>query len=286
MKSEGGKDEARDPESLALEAELAMKVEALIARFKAQSNEERGVVDPKTAAEDLVEKAYEEDDLVAARVLVEEALVLHSDCVIAYLHLADLATEHEEAAAWLAKAVEAGDRELGRMPAPMMRQTPEVRNYLRARQRLADTLWLLQRHDQAVEQFKELLKLNPRDDQGIRYTLAAALLELGRDTEVQSLLLAYEKDDSASWEFCRALVTFRSEGDTPVSRNQLQKAKKRNRFVEIYLTGAKDPPRNRVGWDGSDLEFEAMEYVEKGSRPWLSTPGAMEWIKAVVASDS
>ena len=274
-----------DPEAaadaLALEAELAAKMEALIAKF---TSEPKGKGhDPRSAAEQLVEQAYEEEDPQVAVELVQQALVLHADCTMAYLHLADLAEGPEEAARWLTQAVESGERELGGGLSPKVLgsfgQSPAARDSLRARQRLGETLWQLQRHDHAVEHFKELLKLNPRDHQGIRYILAAALLELGRDADAEALLNAYAKDDSAAWEFQRTLLAFRREGDTVSSRNQFQKAKTSNTYIVLYLTGIKARPRNRWNWNGSDLEFEALDYVEQSQRAWESTPGAIDWLR-------
>ena len=39
--------------------------------------------------------------------------------------------------------------------------------------------------------WRDLLRLNPNDNQGIRYVLAARLLELGRDRELAVLLKAH-----------------------------------------------------------------------------------------------
>jgi hypothetical protein len=45
-----------------------------------------------------------------------------------------------------------------------------------------------------VAHYRGLLKLNPNDNQGIRYILASCLLKLGCDEEVASLLKQYEDD--------------------------------------------------------------------------------------------
>ena len=45
----------------------------------------------------------------------------------------------------------------------------ETRPYMRARAALAATLWRLGRREEAVEHQRELLRLNPRDNQGLRY---------------------------------------------------------------------------------------------------------------------
>jgi hypothetical protein len=57
-----------------------------------------------------------------------------------------------------------------------------------------------------------MLKLNPNDNQGIRYVLAGCLLRRDNDSELKELLAAHE-DGSAFWLYTRALVAFRESGD-------------------------------------------------------------------------
>jgi hypothetical protein len=58
-----------------------------------------------------------------------------------------------------------------------------------------------------------MLKLNPNDNQGIRYVLAGCLLRQDNDSALKELLAAYE-DGNASWLYTRALVAFRESGDS------------------------------------------------------------------------
>jgi len=51
---------------------------------------------------------------------------------------------------------------------------------MRARAALAQCLWSLGKHEEAIGHYRELLRLNPSDNQGMRYLLAASLLELGK----------------------------------------------------------------------------------------------------------
>ncbi|HXY17585.1 MAG TPA: tetratricopeptide repeat protein [Gaiellaceae bacterium] len=52
----------------------------------------------------------------------------------------------------------------------------ETRPYMRARAALAALLWKLGRREEALEHARELLRLNPNDNQGIRYQQAKWLL--------------------------------------------------------------------------------------------------------------
>src|SRR5205823_3664226 len=74
----------------------------------------------------------------------------------------------------------------------------QTRPYLRARLGLAQTLWALARREEAVQHLQEMLRLNPNDNQGIRYTLAGFLLFLDRDEDLARLL-----EQSPELDSCR-----------------------------------------------------------------------------------
>jgi tetratricopeptide repeat protein len=44
--------------------------------------------------------------------------------------------------------------------------------YMRARLGLAHSLWTAGRRDEAVQHLQDMLRLNPGDNQGVRYTLS------------------------------------------------------------------------------------------------------------------
>ena len=64
---------------------------------------------------------------------------------------------------------------------------------MRARLGLAQCLWESGQRAQAVDHYAEMLRLNPNDNQGVRYLLLGALVDLDRDEEAQRLLQRYEQ---------------------------------------------------------------------------------------------
>ena len=68
---------------------------------------------------------------------------------------------------------------------------------MRARLGLATTLWEFARRDEAVGHLQDMLRLNPNDNQGVRYILAGFLLFLDRDDELGRLLDRYHEEGSA-----------------------------------------------------------------------------------------
>src|SRR5260221_8438810 len=83
-----------------------------------------------------------------------------------------------------------------------------MRPYMRARLGLAQTLQSLGRDDEALNHYRELVRLNPNDNQGARYRLIVALLELDVDDDAGALLFFGDR-----WkETHDGEVTFRAGG--------------------------------------------------------------------------
>jgi tetratricopeptide (TPR) repeat protein len=140
---------------------------------------------PLTKAQDLIYQAFEEPDPEKRAGLAKQALALSPDCADAHVLLAEQARTRKEALDLYQQAVAAGERAIG--PDTFREEVGhfwgllETRPYMRAREGLAHTLWTLGRREEAAEHLHDLLRLNPGDNQGVRYTLASWLLDLGRD---------------------------------------------------------------------------------------------------------
>jgi len=83
---------------------------------------------------------------------------------------------------------------------------------MRARAGLASALRQLGDDEAAIRHYREMLKLNPNDNQGIRYVFAACLLQRGEDAAVKELLAAYPDESSTCWLYTRTLLAFRDGG--------------------------------------------------------------------------
>jgi tetratricopeptide (TPR) repeat protein len=160
----------------------------------------------------------------------------------------------------------------------------ETRSYMRARHGLALTLWDRGQHERAIEHYVGMLVLNPNDNQGIRYLLLAAYLEIGADAKARKLLKRYKNDGMADWSYGAALVAFREVGDAEVSRKALAKAIKANSRVVGYFTGKRKLPRSLPLYvsPGGDDEAIACCHLLKGA--WSMTNGALEWLRSAASS--
>ncbi|MFQ6016861.1 MAG: hypothetical protein ACE5KF_01585 [Kiloniellaceae bacterium] len=156
----------------------------------------------------------------------------------------------------------------------------ETRPYMRARCGFAHALWASGEREEAVGHFQDMLRLNPNDNQGVRYILAAWYLELDRDDDLAALLEDYAEDGAAAWLYTRGLLAFRREGDSESSRVLLAEAFACNPHVSGYLLGKRKMPKAQPAFYAPGGEDEAVLYVADYAGGWARTPGALDWLGA------
>jgi len=240
-----------------------------------------------TRAQQVMYRAWEEPNPAKRIALAHEALSLSSQCADAYVLLAEEEADTLKRAFELYKqGMEAGARALG---AKYFRENMgyfwgllETRPYMRARQGLAETLWRLKRYEEAIEHYRELLRLNPGDNQGNRYALLDLLIQIERYEEALAVLKQYGDEWSAVWLYSRALLEFQKRGASATARRTLQQAVEENPFVPAYLIGQKRVPNRQVDYYGWGDESEAVYYVSEHLNYWRRISGAVEWLRAEI----
>jgi tetratricopeptide (TPR) repeat protein len=239
-------------------------------------------------AQDLMYRAWETTGRQARITLAKRALAISPLCADAYVLLAEESAESlEEAKALYARGVEAGELALG--PKTFKEDVGhfwgllETRPYMRARAGLAQALWTSGNRDEAIAHYREMLRLNPGDNQGLRYVLAAALLEIGDDEALQELLKAYDQDGSPYWTYTKALLAFRAAGATEQAGTLLAEAVRSNAHVPAFLSGGKELPKIAPDYITLGGEDEAAEYARDCGEAWRRTAGALDWLRQVAA---
>jgi tetratricopeptide (TPR) repeat protein len=236
----------------------------------------------KSRAQQLIYDAWETSDVELRESLAHEALALWPDCADAYVLLAGEADGLETKRALYEKGVAAGERELG--PATFVEDAShfwgllETRPYMRARAGLAGCLWALGRREEAVAHYQDMLRLNPNDNQGLRFVLAGHLVELGQDEALARLLSAYDEDATAHWAYTRALLAFRQGGPGDRANALLDEARKTNPHVPDFLLGRKRMQRHLPELVGFGDENEAIAYAVEGRSAWERSAGARDWL--------
>lgn len=236
---------------------------------------------PLEQAQEMIYQAWEASGRQRLK-LARQALTLSEDCADAYVLLAEEAGSLHDAKVLYEQGVAAGERALGSdifiEDVEHFWGILETRPYMRARAGLAECLWSLGHQEEAISHLQELLRLNPGDNQGIRYLLMYRLLECNDDTAVPQLLERYEDEATASWAYSRALWTFRQEGPSPLANKALKQAVEANPHVPHFLLGKKHLPKKLPPYVGFGDESEAACYVAQGLKVWRLIPGALEWL--------
>jgi tetratricopeptide (TPR) repeat protein len=244
-----------------------------------------GGVDNSAAAmaQKILDQAFATDDSDQRVTLAQKALEVSADCADAYVLLAENAASRKEALELYQKGVEAGTRALG----PEMYQEAagsfwgvlETRPLMRAKLGMAETLWTLGRRAEAVDQMQDMLRLNPSDNQGVRYTLCAWLLELDRDHDLAHLFNQFPEEETAAWAYYQTLLSYRRHGDTPETRAMLSQARKQNRHVPAFLLGNEPLPREQPATYAAGSRREAIIYATTSLAAWKATPGGLTWLR-------
>lgn len=247
-----------------------------------------GAPPPVTALEKAQELMYDAFEAAGRRriALAKQALAISADCADAYVLLAEEDAETDQAALRLyEQAVAAGERALGKelfeREAGHFWGILETRPYMRARAGLALTLWELDRRAEAIAHAQDMLRLNPGDNQGMRYNLLAWLLTEKRDQAASALMDEYD-EDNASFAYSRAILSFRREGDTPAGQKLMQKAFAANHFVPLLLIGVMAPPADEPEYYSDGDLSEAVMYLDANHGAWENTPGFVEWFADVL----
>jgi tetratricopeptide (TPR) repeat protein len=242
---------------------------------------------PLEQAQDLVYRAFEARGRRRIQ-LARKALELSADCADAYVVLAEESHAPEAAGALYEHGVAAGERALGpdvfAQEAGHFWGIVSTRPYMRARLGLAHNLEELGRPDEAIGHYRELIRLDAGDHQGVRYSLLAALLRAGRDAETAALLEQFGDEPTALWRYGRALAVFRREGDSRAARECLRTALRTNRHVPQYLTDEVDWPGPEPTTYVPGSREEAVICDSDLGEAWRTTPDAIRWLRAQAPS--
>lgn len=233
-------------------------------------------------AQDLAYEGWEKSSARQRDKIAHQALAISPDAVDAYLLQAHDAASWEEATELCAQALAAAERLLGPDPFNAYKDgfwgVAITRPYMRARFALGYTLWRQGKRAEAQAHFDDLLRLNPNDNQGVRYVLAALLFEQGKDEEVRRVTDTYAQDALSHWAYNRAFWQFRQRGDSPQAQQKLMRALSLNPYVPPLLLGQRQPRSWELQFIEPGGESEAVEYAHLYRDAWTMTPGALEWL--------
>lgn len=242
---------------------------------------------PLEQAQALVYQAHEERSPKRRATLARRALDISPDCADAYDLLSTLEPDVSKRLVLLEAGVAAGRRAIGEENfaewAGHFWGVVETRPFMRCYVGAAELLWIaVGNRARAIEIFRDMLRLNPGDNQGVRYMLSSCLLQEptpAAQLALVKLLKDYADDASANWAYNRALLLFQQRGrPTEAADRALRESLKSNPHVAPLLLGEQPMPKSLPQYVGVGDQNEAVDYVAFATKAWHATPGALEWL--------
>lgn len=228
-------------------------------------------------------EAMANEDWELAQHEAMKAIKLDPNCVDALTVMSQLGSENEtELIDNLRRTVERGEKSLGtkffQENVGWFWGLLETRPYMRARAQLAGLLSESGRVDEAIGHWEEMLRLNPNDNQGIRYPLLGGYLERENLQGVERVFSEYPDEGSAMFAWARVLANFLAGSESDAAK-ALAEARKANEHVEAYLIGRKKMPADGPGYYSPGEPSEAIVCMFEIGSAWKKHPAAIDWLK-------
>ncbi len=131
---------------------------------------------------------------------------------------------------------------------------------------------------EAIGHFEAMLELNPNDNQGNRDPLLGCYLAAGNLEGARRLLKDYGGAGLAVFAWGRVLERYLSN-DPAGAAAALKEARKKNRHVEAFLTGARSLPEEREPYYQPGHESEAILAADFLLPAWRRHPDVVAWLR-------
>ncbi len=235
-------------------------------------------------AQQLCYQAMESDSIKQRKALCRRALGMHPDCCDALTLLVEIECRTPaDRIDRLRAAVEAGERSLGPEAFKDLKgefwSILDTRPFMRAKAMLAEALSESSQTDEALRHWREMLELNPNDNQGARHRVLGVLLAKQEGAEAARLWSRYHESASAWWLWGRVLIAL-LKSDRAAARRSLAEARDFAPEAEKYLTDSHALPDRMPDWYTPGEESEAVAACADLLPGWRATPGAQAWLRA------
>ena len=239
-------------------------------------------------ANDLMYDAYDCPPAKGKK-LANDALKLDPENIRALNFMAELEKSPEGSLKLYQKAMDSGKKQFGES---FIKENKghfwlmiETRPYMTAKLGFAHCLEALDWNDEAINEYNELLELNPSDNQGVRYMLASLLLSTSKFNLFAELYKKFKDEKSTFWLFNYALYLYVTEGATAKANNALLLANKENSNVIDFMTQRKQMIKNPKGHYSPGDENEATYYLMDNFRSWMNIENTLDWLISFIKTN-
>lgn len=260
-------------------------IEAFLRKMQKEGIPEFEPGTPEEEAEEMVLEGFDMPPAKAAK-QARKALEMDPDCIPAF----ELLGHIEECAPVALAFYQAGVAIGGKRFMGEYRDKneghfwglTETRPFMRCMERMADLLFWEGHMDVATMLWNDMLKLNPNDNQGVRYYVALMWAAAGEAKEYKAIEKQFGDDATAAAAFTRALHLFTTKGPGPQATKALQEAMKKNAHIVPMLL-LPDPPLDMPYSYMLGSPEEALNYGYFGHVIWHGCPAeAIGWLRTQV----
>jgi hypothetical protein len=232
---------------------------------------------------DYMERAWEADKASVGAKWARKALAIDPDQLDGYVLLARASDVKAEQIALLSEGVRRGKRvwadEIKRSAQSDFWLDIDTRPFMRNVHWLALLQWESGEREDATQNAEFLLRLNPNDNQGIRYLLLNWYPILDQWEAQGKLFKKYKDDIGPDYLYARCLNMFKFGQDT---NSALAEAVRANPYVPAYLADqGLEPPDDEIVYSGylrSGSEGEAKASADAAREAWAKVDGALKWL--------
>ncbi len=157
----------------------------------------------------------------------------------------------------------------------------ETRPYMRARVALINFLIAQGQHENAIEHMEEMLRLNPNDNQGVRWLLLEWYCNMNWMHKAWPLLDEYEDEVTPFIALTRVCLEFQKYGPSEELALKLEIQLKQNPYIGPKLLDQESVSPYEIESFEAGEEDEADAYCQCFRALWKSTPEALPWLSSV-----
>jgi len=133
-------------------------------------------------------------------------------------------------------------------------------------------------YDKSLEQMHILLKLNPNDNQGVRYTLANVLCITKQWADLKKLETEFP-DEFITFTAAKALRLYAEQGDSKQAQTAKKQLKRENKHFMKILTGQEKSTYAEDYFKPGDKSEVGMYLNCFGKQAWLANEGSLFWLR-------
>ncbi|GEM_PF-1039146 len=157
----------------------------------------------------------------------------------------------------------------------------ETRPYMRARLALVNFLIAQGQHEDAIGHMQEMLRLNPCDNQGVRWLLLEWYCNMNWMDKAWPLLDEYKDEVTPFIALTRVCLEFQKYGPSEALASRLQNQLEQNPYIAAKLLDQDSVSPYAIESFEEGDEDEADAYCQCFRALWKSTPEALPWLNSV-----